>query len=287
MKPNGIEDDVAILERPVNVSKVRQLSPFRYPGGKTWLVPQIRKWICSLDFRPDVFVEPFAGGGIASLTVAIENLADKVYMAELDPDVASVWQTIFNAPDYLCKRILRFKVNLENVKRVINTKPKTLEQRAFRTIVKNRTQRGGILAPGASLIKSGENGKGLKSRWYPETLVKRITLIHELRHKITFASEDGFDSISRYKQRVKAAFFIDPPYTAGGKRAGNRLYFLNQIDHLKLFDMMTKIHGVFLMTYDDSQEVIELAESHDFVWNKVPMKNTHHAINFELLIKKT
>jgi len=206
MKPNRNEDDVAILERPVNVSKVRQLSPFRYPGGKTWLVPQIRRWICSLDFR---------------------------------------------------------------------------------TIVKNRTQRGGILAPGASLIKSGENGKGLKSRWYPETLVKRITLIHELRHKITFTSEHGFDSISRYKQRVKAVFFIDPPYTAGGKRAGNRLYFLNQIDHLKLFEMMTKIHGAFLMTYDDSQEVIELAESHDFAWNKVPMKNTHHAINFELLIKKT
>ena len=110
MKPNGIEDDVAILERPVNVSKVRQLSPFRYPGGKTWLVPQIRRWICSLDFRPNVFVEPFAGGGIASLTVALENLADKVYMAELDPDVASVWQTIFSAPDYLCERISRFEV---------------------------------------------------------------------------------------------------------------------------------------------------------------------------------
>jgi len=287
MKPNGMKDNTAVLERPVNVSKVRQLSPFRYPGGKTWLVPEIRRWICSLSFRPTLFVEPFAGGGIASLTVIFENLADKVFMAELDPDVASVWHTVLNDPEYLCKRISSFEVNLENVRSVLTTEPKTLRRRAFRAIVKNRTQRGGILAPGASLVKSGENGKGLKSRWYPETLVKRILLIHEHRHKIAFAKEDAFESIRRYKQHAKAAFFVDPPYTAGGKKAGNRLYLLNQIDHPRLFDQMAKIRGAFLMTYDDSPEAVELAEAHGFAWNTVPMKNTHHAVKFELLIKRT
>jgi DNA adenine methylase len=287
MRPDGIQDDVAVLDRPVNVSKVRQLSPFRYPGGKTWLIPEIRRWICSLDFRPTLFVEPFAGGGIASLTVAFENLAGSVLMTELDPDVASVWHTIFNDPEYLCKRISSFEVNLENVKRVVSTEPKTIRHRAFRTIVKNRTQRGGILAPGASLVRSGENGKGLMSRWYPETLVKRIMLIYEHRHKITFKEEDGFDSINRYSQRARVAFFIDPPYTAGGKRAGSRLYLLNQIDHPKLFDKMKKIRGAFLMTYDDSEEVVDLAEAHKFAWHKIAMKSTHHAVNFELLIKRT
>ena len=33
----------AMYVRPiVNVAKVQQLSPLRYPGGKTWLVPEIR-----------------------------------------------------------------------------------------------------------------------------------------------------------------------------------------------------------------------------------------------------
>ena len=63
--------------RVVNVASVRQLSPFRYPGGKTWLVPEIRRWMARLD-RPSVFVEPFAGGAIASLTVAAEHLAKRV-----------------------------------------------------------------------------------------------------------------------------------------------------------------------------------------------------------------
>jgi len=43
--------------------------------------------------------------------------------------------------------------------------------------VKNRVNRGGILAPGAGMIKQGEKGKGLKSRWYPETLKRRILLL--------------------------------------------------------------------------------------------------------------
>ncbi|MGE4112380.1 MAG: hypothetical protein AB7E73_16935, partial [Burkholderiales bacterium] len=47
-----------------------------------------------LSNKPSVFVEPFAGGAIASLTVAAEGLADHVYMAELDDDVSSVWKTI-------------------------------------------------------------------------------------------------------------------------------------------------------------------------------------------------
>lgn len=47
---------------PTNVAQVRQLSPFRYPGGKTWLVPEVRKWLTASKAKPSVFVEPFAGG---------------------------------------------------------------------------------------------------------------------------------------------------------------------------------------------------------------------------------
>jgi|SRR2546428_13760764 len=47
----------------VNVASVPHRSPFRYPGGKTWLVPRVREWLASLPQRPALFVEPFAGGG--------------------------------------------------------------------------------------------------------------------------------------------------------------------------------------------------------------------------------
>jgi DNA adenine methylase len=277
----------AILEaQPVNVSKVRQLSPFRYPGGKTWLVPEIRKWIKSLYFRPKLFIEPFAGGAIISLSVAAENLADKIIFSEIDPDVAAVWFTILNNPKELTSNILSFDVNLQNVKELIKSNPTAIEERAFRTIVKNRTQRGGILAPGASLVKSGENGKGLMSRWYPVTLVNRIESIYYIRDKIQFIEADAFKIIDSFKNNKSAVFFIDPPYTAGGKNAGTRLYSYYSIDHEKLFFKMSQIKGLFLMTYDDTPEVIQLAKKHNYLINKIPMKNTHHEVKYELLIKK-
>src|SRR5213076_2414227 len=82
--------------KPVNVASVPQRSPFRYPGGKTWLVPRIRQWLCSLPAKPAEFIEPFTGGGIISLTVAFERLAQHVTMVERDEQVAAVWKTMLN-----------------------------------------------------------------------------------------------------------------------------------------------------------------------------------------------
>ena len=50
----------------------------------------------------------------------------------------------------------------------------------------NRTRRGGILAPGASLNRTGENGKGIASRWYPETIIDRLNEIENHAARIGF-----------------------------------------------------------------------------------------------------
>ena len=104
-------------EKPVNVSSVPQRSPFRYPGGKTWLVPLFRRWMMSLPSQPTTFVEPFAGGGIISLTAAFERLADSVIMVELDDQIAAVWQTILAGDaQWLAKRIINFDLSPESAK---------------------------------------------------------------------------------------------------------------------------------------------------------------------------
>ncbi len=82
--------DAPKSEAIVNVASVPQRSPFRYPGGKTWFVPRLRQWLAGRSEKPMEFIEPFAGGGIISLTVAFERLAEAVTMVELDADVAAV-----------------------------------------------------------------------------------------------------------------------------------------------------------------------------------------------------
>jgi DNA adenine methylase len=104
--------------------------------------------------------------------------------------------------------------------------------------VKNRVNRGGILAEGAGMVKYGENGKGISSRWYPETLARRIHEIRLIRDRLTFLHEDGLAVIAAHANREDVAFFIDPPYTAGGKKAGKRLYNCWEIDHQKLLSLL-------------------------------------------------
>lgn len=274
-------------KRIVNVASVPKRSPFRYPGGKTWLVPEIRKWMRSISYRTEMFVEPFAGGGIVSLTVAFEGFADHVILVELDPDVAAVWKAI-TGPNFqdLSERICRFEVTKENVQRELSNTSTDVGEVAFRTILKNRMYHGGILAPGSSLIKHGENGKGLRSRWYPKTLADRINAIGDIRDRFTVIEGDGIAQIRKHHRKKAAAFFIDPPYTADGKKAGKRLYLHNELDHRDLFDAAKSIKGDFLMTYDDAEGVRKLAIDRGFHLELVAMKNTHHAKMTELLIGK-
>ncbi len=131
----------------------------------------------------------------------------------------------------------------------------------------------------------GENGRGVASRWYPETLVKRLRALDSLRSSIDFIEGDAFELIERFLGRTDIAFFIDPPYTAGnGKRAGRRLYKHSELDHPALFELLSRAAGLVLMTYDDCQEVVEMANSHGFQVERVPMKNTHNENKYELLI---
>lgn len=277
--------DIPVTEPVVNVASVPQRSPFRYPGGKTWLVPKVRKWLANQKPKPSLLVEPFAGGAIIGLTAVFEQLADHIILAELDEQVAAVWKTVFSEDnEWLVQRILSFDLTKENVLAELSKNPRSMREKAFQTILKNRTFHGGIMAYGSSLIKKGENGKGLRSRWYPSTLAKRIRATARVKDRVSFIEDDGLKVIHKYANRKNTVFFIDPPYTAGGKRAGTRLYTHHTLDHNRLFDLVDNIAGDFLMTYDFSGEVLALAVSHEFQTRTVPMKNAHHTRMVELLI---
>jgi DNA adenine methylase len=266
-----------------NVASIPQRSPFRYPGGKTWLVPYVRLWLSSITQPLRELIEPFAGGSIVGLTAAFESLARKTTLVELDPDVASVWKTILcrNA-SWLASRVAGFNVTADSARAVLGSRPTSIRERAFVTIVRNRVQRGGILAPGAGVMREGENGKGIRSRWYPETLRERILDIAAIRHRIRFLEGDGLAYIEKRLQAKRAAFFIDPPYTV----AGRRLYRHSDIDHERLFSLAKRLDGNFLMTYDDSPEIRQLILRYRLDCETVLMKNTHNTKMLELLISR-
>jgi len=266
----------------VNVASVRKRSPFRYPGGKTWLVPIIRLWLKQGQKPILKLIEPFAGGGSVSLTAAFEQLADQITMVELDEEIASVWEVIFNKSSnkWLADKILSFNLTIDNIQLELNNPSKELRDIAFCTILKNRVFHGGILAKGSGMIKNGENGKGISSRWYAKTLYDRIVAISYISDKIDFITGDAFEVIAQNIDNYEAYFFIDPPYTVAGKR----LYNYYDIDHERLFALTAQLRGKFMLTYDDTVEIRNLADKYNLNYRTIPMKTTHHIKKSEIII---
>jgi DNA adenine methylase len=143
-----------------------------------------------------------------------------------------------------------------------------------------------LRATGAGFLKHGENGKGIKSRWYPTTLKKRILEIIEMRDHMTFIHSDGFVITKKYAKRKDFDFYIDPPYTVGAKQAGKRLYKHSEIDHDYLFELVNSLSGEFLMSSSDDRRVRDLAKRYNFDALTINMKNSHHANVSELIIGK-
>jgi DNA adenine methylase len=267
----------------VNVSSVSHRSPFRYPGGKTWLVPFFCAWLRSLAPRPRLLVEPFAGGATISLAAASERLVDHVIFAEKDEAVSSVWQTILDGnARALAKRIIQFPFSPENVAAALEAKPASRLDLAWQTLLRNRVQRGGILAPGAGKIKAGDNSRGLGARWYPKTLSHRIEAIELLKSRLSFTPGDGMELLAQHADNPEAAFYIDPPYLVAAKR----LYCHWQVDHENLFQQAANCRGAVLMSYDAADEIRDLARRFKFSVKVAEMKNTHHTRQRELLIFK-
>lgn len=259
------------------------LSPFRYPGGKIWLRPWIRQWLSD---PVDRLVECFAGGANVTLTAISEKLAKRGTLIEIDPDVAAVWEAMLNGKaTWLSNKISTFKPGRKAILTELKISVRTDHTRAWKTLLRNRVNHGGILAPGAGLLRRGEDDNGIDSRWYPETLAARISEIYKIRTKVRFIRGDGLAWIENYKPRSSddsIAFFIDPPYSS----VGQRLYTYGKVDHDRLFRAAAKLPGRVLMTYHNAAEIRRLATKFGFEFRKVKMVSRQNTPKTELLVSK-
>lgn len=273
-------NDKIELKAP-NVSQVPQYSPLRYPGGKTWLYPFAKLWL--QNSKKFELFELFAGGASVGLAAGVENWVKHVTLIEKDENIAAIWLTIFHDnPEWLAQNILHFNLSVDNINALIDKSRYDTRYKALCALVLNRINHGGILAPGSGMLKKGENGKGIRSRWYPVTLAKRIMLLAKFRHKFTALHEDAFSIFEKQVSNQSAAFFVDPPYV----KAAKRLYNHYQIDHCHVFQLAANVKGKALLTYDNTEEIVKLATQFNFQTCKILMQTTHLIKKYELLISK-
>ena len=229
-------------------------------------------------------VEPFAGGGVVALTSVMEGLVGSATMIERDESVAAVWKAILGRSGRrLVKQIKHFEFTEKNVRDILEREPNSTREAAFQTILKNRVNRNGILASNAGMLKKGEANYGLQSRWYPDTISDRIMNIIEYRDRITVKNVDGLRYLKKCVNRDDLVYFIDPPYCNVGKR----LYRYGEINHERLFEIVSSLRGDFLMTYSNTEEILTLADKYGFQTRSIWMYSGRNSAKMELLIGKS
>ncbi|GEL48073.1 DNA methyltransferase [Cellulomonas hominis] len=248
------------------MSARRYLSPLRYPGGKARMAPFLARafaeQVSTLDV--EIWLEPFAGGAGAALTLLDADAVPEVWLVEKHPAIAALWRTILTDGPDLAARVQGTVPDLDLwhwARQVLAAGESGLEaDLAFAALVLNRCSRSGIVHPRVGPIGGkGQNGRWtLASRWNGPGLADRIRHVHSLRARIRFWQGDAIAALadldgSGVEDEVLA--FVDPPYI----REGNGLYTngMTAADHRRMAQVLNASPVRWLLTYDDEPVVAE------------------------------
>lgn len=204
----------------------KQLSPLRYPGGKSRVIDQIAIHLSRE--RLEQFVEVFAGGASLGLSLLDAGWIGTLRLNEYDPLVYNFWNTILTNPQSLIDRLQGPLPTLPDYfqakKRIVGfTLPGSSCDvgAAYDLLLLNRTSFSGIILANPIGGKNGSDEQ-MRVRWNPQTLINRISRIAELRDHILLTNEDAvtYMSARTLTRNEHITYFLDPPYT----RAGKKLY---------------------------------------------------------------
>jgi len=243
------------------------ISPLRYPGSKRRLVGYISEAFKANSLKPTLYVEPFVGGGSVAINLLNTDLVEKAILVDVDPWIASFWQTVFFDSDWLIKQIETIEVSLDKWYEFKHSNPSSIRDQALTCLFLNRTSFSGILEERAGPIggKKQESDYPIDCRFTQttrNTIIQRIEQISQYADRIHGVWSCSWDeAISKIRSEQQANqlpekdlfFYLDPPFFEEAD-ALYRFYFTDE-DHKALRDYLLKLEDKWLLSYDSAEQV--------------------------------
>ena len=246
-------------------------SPFRYPGGKGFLTgllaSEAKRRLVGDDRR---YAEPFCGGAGAALNLLFDSTASQIALNDFDVRIYSAWHAIVNETDRFIDRIRSTPVTVETwrkMREVVEATSSSYDfDLGFATYFLNRTSTAGIVLGSGPIGGYDQAGKWkIDVRYYPESMIRRITWIGSKRDLISVSCLTAHEFLRGEVSKGKAEntfYFVDPPYI----EAGSKLY-LNAMDlpqHRSLAELLRSgLLPHWLLTYDDDPYVRNIYDGCD------------------------
>lgn len=242
------------------------LSPLRYPGGKRRLAGYVADLLRLNGLRPELFVEPFAGGASVALQLLTDNLVEQIALGEVDSLISSFWRVVFADPEWLIEQMNDIPVTLETWDYFRSAELKSVQERALACLFLNRTSFSGILALTAGPIggRSQSSSYTIECRFPKDKIARRIRQISKLQDRVSFIEHgDWSTTVKRAHASVdhehEVMFYFDPPFFHKASRLYRHSFTLT--DHEQLRDHLVALKAPWLLSYDPAQTIIDLYAS--------------------------
>lgn len=242
-------------------SRRPRISPLRYPGGKSALYSRLRQMIRDMGMAGCTYVEPYAGGVGAGLSLLVTGQVERVVINDLDPAIYAFWATVQAEPDFLIDRVRKVPLDVNEWRRqrevYVSADTKDLPKLGFATFYLNRTNRSGVLngGPIGGLNQTG-NYK-IDARFNRKGLEERLRILSLYSDNLVATSRDGVEVITEYAAKDDTFIYADPPYF---EKAGS--LYLNAFaaeNHEALAGVLNNVaNSHWLLTYDNVPQVAEL-----------------------------
>lgn len=257
-------------KRGIKMSKniTNNISPLRYPGGKTKLYFFVKELIRENNCK--TYIEPYAGGAGVALKLLLHNDVQKIMINDFDKAIYSFWYSVLNYTDELVKKIEETPITMEEwyiQKNIYENKANSnsILELGFATLFLNRTNRSGILKAGVIGGKSQDGNYKLDCRFNKIELIRKIKKIASLKSRIKLYNLDAEAFIRRNISKTKDSFtFFDPPYYKKGP--GLYTNFYNHEDHLSLSETIKNSmkDKNWILTYDLSDEIFRMYKDYSY-----------------------
>lgn len=266
----------------------RSPSPLRYPGGKASIYEMTRDIITEHGLIGCQYAEPYAGGCGLALSLLFSGDVDSLYLNDIDPSIAHLWQIILANPDSLAGRIYSAKMTIDewHKQKAVQKHKDTATplDLAFSTLYLNRTNRSGIIKAGV-IGGLGQNGNyKMDCRFNKDDIIKKIYAIADKQDSIQVFNLDAIDFIS-YLESLnlnKPLLMIDPPYYNKGQSLYTNFY--QHDDHAAIANKLYTTPLPWLLTYDNTPQISELYQDYQQYQFDINYSVAKKRVGTELLI---
>lgn len=269
--------------------EMRNPSPFRYPGGKSSLLPLLRRvlFVNGLQRRP--YVEPFAGGGGLALSLLFSRAVTEIHLNDVDPAIWSFWHTATTDAETLIDFIRNVELSVSEWEKqrefYLAADSSNPAQLAKAALYLNRTNRSGIMKTGGIIGGRSQSGPyKIDCRFNRDEICRRLARIQKYAGQIRVTGMDAVPFIQETAEALgrQVLFCIDPPYCEKGQRLYTNFY--RPSDHEALRGAVSSLACPWIVTYDNVPLVQELYCSYQQFTFNIQYSAANKGLGSELLI---